>query len=100
MPKSRKKELSLSERDGAYWKVNTPGLLNEILLNPQCGILKIPLSIFKNILAEVAERAIELNDPKLIALMCRLALYEQADPYSKDYAGHDAISEIIKEGYK
>lgn len=69
------------------WRVNTTSLLEEIVVNggPGIAIMRIPLSIFKSILGEVAERALELNDPKLNALMCRLALYEQSDPYSKDY---------------
>jgi len=36
-------------------------------------------------LGEVAERASQINDPQLNALMCRLALYEVADPFSKSY---------------
>jgi len=52
------------------------------------------------ILQEVAARSLELNDPLLTALMCRLALYEQADPYSKEYAGGKAISSVIEQGYK
>jgi hypothetical protein len=77
------------EKDGIdlSWRVNTVSLLNEIAINggPGVSIMKIPLTIFKCVLGEVAQRALELNDPKLNALMCRLALYEQSDPYSKDY---------------
>ena len=64
------------------WKVHTPGLLKEILNNPGTGILTQPLRIFSDILAEVAQRAIELKDRELMALMCRLALFEESDPYS------------------
>lgn len=67
------------------WRVNTPQLLNEILGNNNMVILNKPLSIFGRILAEVGERASELNDSKLNALMCRLAIYEISDPYNENY---------------
>lgn len=68
------------------WRVNTPQLLREILNNGSIvGILSKPLAIFAELLAAVADRAIELNDPKLNHLMMRLALFEQGDPYSKGY---------------
>jgi len=67
------------------WRVNTPQLIREIASNPGTGILITPLQIFANILAEVGERASELNDPKLNNLMARLAIYSVADPYSPDY---------------
>jgi len=67
------------------WKVNTPGLLNEIMSNNGVAVLYKPLVIFASILLEVGERASELNDPKLNALMCRLAIYEIADPNNKNY---------------
>lgn len=61
------------------FRVDTMSLLREIAdcgLDRRMGILKIPLNIFKNILAEVAQRATELNDPELNILMLKLALYE------------------------
>lgn len=61
------------------FRVDTMGLLTEIAdagLDRRMGVLKIPLNIFKNILGEVAERATQLNDPKLNILMLKLALYE------------------------
>jgi hypothetical protein len=67
------------------WRVNVPGLLKEVLSNAGAEILSIPIQIFAGVLEEVAQRAIELDDPQLHALMCRLALYETADPYSKEY---------------
>jgi hypothetical protein len=76
------------------WKVNTPGLLNEILLNPQCRILKRPLQVFANLLGQVGQRAAELNDPQLNALMCRLAIYAIADPNNPDYDA-EKLSEIL-----
>lgn len=65
------------------WKVHTPNLLREVLHNPGTAMLVVPLNIFGRILAEVAERAIEIDDPKLNILMLRLALYEQGDPTTR-----------------
>ena len=67
------------------WKVNTPQLMKEILCNNATAILRVPLTIFSGMLAEVGERASEINDPKLNALMCRLAIYEVSDPYNENY---------------
>lgn len=86
--------------DGAdLWKVNTVGLLKEILNNnPNMAILAHPLQIFSNLLAEVADRVKELNDPRLMALMCRLALFEESDPYSKSY-DKEMTEQTIYAGY-
>lgn len=62
------------------WRCHTPNLLQEVLSNPSAQVLAQPLRIFGAILAEVAERAIELDDPQLNILMLRLTLYEQGDP--------------------
>lgn len=78
------------------WKVNTPQLLKEIQNNQSTAILRIPLQIFANILAELSERAIELNDTKLNGIMCRLALYDQADPYSENY-NREMIEKVISD---
>ena len=67
------------------WKVNTPQLLKEIIGNNETAVLSKPLTIFGSILYEVGERAAEINDPKLNALMCRLAIYEISDPYNPNY---------------
>lgn len=62
---------------GLHWKVNTPGMLKEISSGLKgASALKIPLLTFANLLALVAGRALELDDPKLNALMMDLALYE------------------------
>ena len=61
------------------FSVNTIGLLTEIVesgLDIRMGVLKTPINIFRNLLGQVAERATELNDPKLNVLMLRLWLYE------------------------
>lgn len=67
------------------WQVHTPRLLNEVLTNPSTGILHRPIQIFANVLDELATRCSQLNDPILNDLMCRLALYDIADPYSPNY---------------
>lgn len=55
---------------------NLPGLLDEVLCNRGTGILKIPIHITKRILAELAELAIEIDDPRLHKMMLRLGLYD------------------------
>lgn len=67
------------------WKVNTKGLLNEVLTCKGSSILYIPLRIFMVLLAQVALRATELNDKKLNQLMMRLGLYDISNPESKEY---------------
>ena len=81
------KKLSIikTEEMTNSWRVYTAGLLKEILSNDSTQTLRKPLQIFANILAQVGERAAELNDAKLNALMCRLAIYSISDPESKDY---------------
>lgn len=79
------KSLLVSGSDHLKWKVHTPNLLKEVMSNPSCWALHQPVNIFKQILIEVAERAIEINDHELNKLMVRLVLYEQGDPTSKEY---------------
>lgn len=67
------------------WRVNTPQLLREVLGNNGVAILNVPLQIFADLLAEVADNAIRINDKELNKLMLRLALYEDGDPYSSSY---------------
>lgn len=88
----------LTNGSNLEWRVCTPALLKEILNNPGCQILARPLQIFGYILAEVGERAAELNDPKLNALMCRLAIYAISDPYNEEY-NKELSNEIISKFY-
>lgn len=67
--------------------VDTPRFLKEACENSRGGVYGVCWNIFKSLLAQVAERAIELNDPVLNALMIRLNLYE---------IPHDERYEIIK----
>jgi len=80
----------------ARFVTNTPALLNEVLTSPGASVLHIPLQILAHQLGQVATRAAELNDPVLNSLMCDLALYEIADPYSKEYAP-DRVAKIHAE---
>lgn len=99
---SRRKKAVLAQQPDKIkpmWRVHTPNMLDEILINPNLWIMRQPLRIFGNILAELAEHAAELNDPKLNLLMARLTLYAQADPASPDYDRNiiDKLVAAIKE---
>lgn len=74
-----------SKNQELQWKVHTANLLQEILSNAGTSILAQPLKILGRLLAEVGERASQLNDPELNHLMCRLTIYSVADPKSPDY---------------
>lgn len=56
--------------------VNTPQFLKEACENCEKGLYAVCWNMFRNLLAQVAERATELNDPVLNTLMIRLNLYE------------------------
>lgn len=72
--------MTMLERDGELsWKVHTPNLIRETLNNKGSEALRTPLTIFGRLLADVAERAAELDDPALNLLMLRLTLYDQGD---------------------
>lgn len=76
------------------WRIHTSNLLSEIVKHSGQDIYRIPLSILGQILAAVGERAAELNDPILNALMCRLTIYTIADPTSPDY-DPDAVRNVM-----
>ena len=82
------------------WKINTPAVLKEALLNEGASILRVPFKILLSILAEVAQRAIELDDPEMNALMCRLALYEESDPYNTETYNEELTRKTIAKGLK
>lgn len=83
------------------WRVHTPELFNRIFeisaKRKDAEILQNPLIIFKDLLVKVGERASELDDPKLNALMCRLTIYAVADPQDKEY-DKKLLNKILKEG--
>lgn len=56
--------------------VNTPQFMKECCENVSGGMYAICWNIFKNLIAMVAERATELNDPIMNVLMIRLGLYD------------------------
>jgi len=68
------------------WKVSVVELFKEISANfkhdPQ---IRIPLQIIQNYLAQIAQRAAEINDFQLNKLMIRLFLYSISDPKDPDY---------------
>lgn len=68
-----------------HWKIHTPNLLKEVMCNPGTGMLGKPLTIFGQVLFDMAECAARINDPELNEFMCRLTLYEIADPESPAY---------------
>jgi len=84
------------------FKCHTPGLIKEITesgLRQDSGVLKIPINIFMRYLQSIATRASEINDPILNKIMCDMALYEVADPYSKDY-DQKIVDEVYKKAAK
>lgn len=80
------------------WKCHTPNLLKEILncTGAAGHALKIPLQILGLLLAQVGERAAQINDPELNALMLRLAIYSAGDPESPDYDKNALKNELLK----
>lgn len=74
--------------NSAEWRVHTARLLAEITTNAGTSTLHVPLNIFRQLLALVGERAAQINDAQLNALMARLAIYSCADPDSPE---HDPI---------
>lgn len=76
------------------WKIHTPNLLQRIADIPAPGVLRVPLNLFGKALADVAERATELNDPHLNAFMMQLTLYDVADPNSPNY-DPNIVNEIM-----
>ena len=79
------------------WKCHAPNLLGEVLNNDQCAPLKVPINILARLLLQVAKRASQLNDTELNKLMCRLTLYEIADPESKGY-DKEKLKQLLNEG--
>jgi hypothetical protein len=56
--------------------VNFPGFVKEACENCNGGIYDIAWNILNNLIGQVAQRATELHDPVLDALMIKLNLYE------------------------
>jgi len=80
------------------WKVQTAALLKEAVENtPDGWALKIPFEIMMNILAQVAKRAIELDDEELNKLMLRLGLYSISNPEDPEW-NPTLVEEYLKHG--
>jgi hypothetical protein len=81
------------------FKIHAPQFLTELFNNnPLGGVFYVPCNTLRMYLTQIATRASELNDPKLNAIMCQMALYEIADPHSTEYDG-DRVMKIIKAKY-
>lgn len=68
--------MSNSKKERLHFDSNLPGLLDEVLSNQTCAILKLPINLTKGILAELAQLALEIDDDRLHIMMLRLGLYE------------------------
>lgn len=66
---------------------------NTLAAHGKNGIFKIPLSILQRLVAQVAQRATELNDPVMNRIMFDMNLYELPSPTSPEYG------KIMKEVY-
>lgn len=84
--------------DKLYFDVNTPQFLKEACENTNGGMYAVCWNVFRNLLAQVAERATELNDPVLNTLMIRLNLYEI--PNKERYKIIKQLKEIYDESKK
>lgn len=70
------------EKGELTFRIDAVKLLEEIAdagLPKTMGVLKTPLNILLNYIAQIAHRATELNDPKLNVIMLSMGLYE-VDP--------------------
>ena len=85
--------------------LHTTNLLDDIIPNAapdgiNNGGFNFGLNCLKGYLELIAERAIELEDDELNALMCRMTLYSCADESSPDY-NPEGVKELYKKvGFK
>lgn len=77
------------------FSVNTGGLLKEIANCTGQAILVKPIQVLGDLLHAVGERAAEINDLELNALMMKLAIYSVADGYSPDHNPHIVEKTIL-----
>ena len=71
-----------------HFNIDLPQLLRETYeSNDGMGVFKVPISVAQNKLAQISQRAIELDDPQLNILMLETKLYE---------VEHSDIIELIK----
>lgn len=71
------------------FSVHLPNIISEMVQNGRhnkdFAALLIPILTTYDLLKRVAQRAIEVDDPELNKLMCKLTLYSCCDPQSADY---------------
>lgn len=65
-----------NEDNDMYFDMDVPAFLKEIAENTKTPMYPSCWVVLKSLLAQVAQRAIELNDPILHVLMLRMRLYE------------------------
>lgn len=75
------------DTEGTF-RIDTPSFLKEVIENSGQRMYAMAWNIFRDRLSDIVERATELNDPILNALMLRMTLYE-ANPRS--------ISDLIEQ---
>lgn len=86
--------MAKTKKTSLQWKVNTNGLINEVMTCGGSSTLYLPFKIFLCLLADVAKRASELNDKELNKLMLQLSLYDISNPKSKSF-DQDAVEKYI-----
>lgn len=84
------------KRDALYFKAHLPALLVEIATNPECAALVSPLGIIQDLLGKLAQRAAEINDPRLNLCCADLTLFGEVDPYDKESYDPKAYGRIKK----
>lgn len=89
----------MTDKEKLHWKVHANNLILEISTNPEMKFMAVPLNMFMHILIEIAIRSTELNDPKMNALMCKLALYGVSDPHDTSFDS-EVTRKTIELGYK
>lgn len=95
MSTETKRPLAAQAGSALEWRVHTSRLLEEIAKHSGQSVLVQPLRILGSLLAKVGERASQLHDRELDALMMRLTIYTVADPESPDY-DPTLVSEYLK----
>jgi len=86
-----------SEFKKAEWKINVKSLFEEILHNNEnMWAMKQPLIILHSKLLKIATIANEEGYKDIVKICCKLALYEECDPYSDKY-NMEKTDEFLKE---
>jgi len=67
------------------WKAHLPQLLKEMQTCSVTPLYAPVYNILRGVLTELAEVGMRTEDVEVQAAICRLALFEQSDPYALDY---------------